>query len=332
MRGAGAEPPPESSPPRGKARRSWLLALRWAVVASALIHPAAALAARWDWRADLLAHFQEPAMGASLLAFACLWARHRRIALAFVLLGAFQAARVFAYDGPAPRPRPASSAPRLRILVANVFVENRDFGPLIALIRKERPDVVGVVEFAEEWSDGLAPIRDDYPYRYEYPAGAQGLALFFREKPEEVDPPRVASPEGWPFLRATIDFAGRKRQLWLVHPSSPMRRLGRYSGFPELDALAETVADRGGSTIVVGDLNTTDGSPHFRDFLATTRLNDSRRGFGRQGSWPVGSPYRIAIDHGFLSEDLRATDRHLGPEIGSDHLPLILEIAPTPGP
>ena len=74
-------------------------------------------------------------------------------------------------------------------------------------------------------------------------------------------------------------------------------------------------------------MNSTDGSAHFRDFIAVTGLRDSRHGFGRQGSWPVNSPYRIAIDHLFLSDDLSVVDRRLGPSIHSDHFPLIVDIA-----
>ena len=158
-----------------------------------------------------------------------------------------------------------------------------------------------------------------------------GLALWFRARPIELSPALCPLPGSWPFLRATFDFAGRARHFWLVHPRSPLHRKGKDAMNIELSALAVEVGGTGGSRIVAGDLNCTDGSPFFADFLRETHLRDSRQGFGREGSWPswLPSPLRIAIDHAFVSDDLAVVARRLGPKIGSDHLPLIFELAPA---
>jgi endonuclease/exonuclease/phosphatase (EEP) superfamily protein YafD len=130
-------------------------------------------------------------------------------------------------------------------------------------------------------------------------------------------------------IHATFDFAGRARHLWVVHPSSPMFSERRKAGNPELNAIAGRVREAGGSRVVIGDMNSTDGSAHFRDFLRVSGLRDSRRGFGRHGSWPSDWPYRISIDHAFLSDDLAVVDRRLGFLSGSDHLALIVDLAPA---
>ena len=80
----------------------------------------------------------------------------------------------------------------------------------------------------------------------------------------------------------------------------------------------------------MGDMNCTDHSSHFSDFLRATGLHDSRVGFGRQASWPTMFPYyRIAIDHLFLDDDLAVVNRRLGPMVGSDHFPILIELAPA---
>jgi endonuclease/exonuclease/phosphatase (EEP) superfamily protein YafD len=306
--------------------------LEWALLGAALVYPAAWLGARLDWRLgarlDLLTHLREPALAVTLAAVAVLARRRPRVALALGCLAILQAAPLFRYAGKNPvAPDPGSHA-RLRVLVANVLWSNTRYDALARLIRDERPDIVGLVEVTDDWLAGLAEVRAEYPYRMEAPGGATGLALWFREPPPDLDPPRPPLPGAWPFIHARFTFAGVPRHLWLIHPSPPMVRYWPT----ELDALARAVGSTPGSRIVVGDMNCSEGSPRFDAFLTKSGLRDSRLGFGRQPSWPVGLPYRIAIDHAFVSGDLAVVDRRLGPPIGSDHASLILDLAPASSP
>ena len=301
-----------------------------AMVAAALAQPAAGLAGRWDWRADLLTHFQEPALAVSLVSAAATARRHRRLAMMLGVLAASQAWGLARYEGPNPVPAARPEAGGLRVLMANVFADNPDPAPMLDLIRRERPDVVGMVEFAEPWAAALAgELRGEFPHRAQVPGGHTGLALWFRTRPIGVEW-EAPVPGGRPWLHATLEIAGRPAHLWLVHPTNPVNRRGALPGHPELAELAAGAAVAEGPRIVIGDFNCTDGSPYFADFLFVSGLRDSRLGFGRQPSWPTWSPYRIAIDHAFLSPDLAVVGRRLGPEIGSDHRPLILDVAPAP--
>jgi endonuclease/exonuclease/phosphatase (EEP) superfamily protein YafD len=70
-------------------------------------------------------------------------------------------------------------------------------------------------------------------------------------------------------------------------------------------------------------------SPWYRRLRAETRLTNARRGFGVMASWPAYLPpvMRLPIDHCLVSDELIVTDCRLGPAFGSDHLPLIVDIA-----
>ena len=313
------------APPLGRARRivgGLVLAF---LTMAALVHPLAALLSRRSWLAELISHFQHLGLLMTLTALGVALRRARRRALVLGALALAQAFPLFRFSGPNPVPPDPSSTDRVRLLMANLLVENSNHDALVRLIRRERPDIVGLVEFSNEWREGLEEVRRDYPYRVEVPLGARGLALWFREPPRKIHPPETPGALCWPLLHAEIDFAGRPRHLWLVHPRSPFIR----RGYPEHAALADRIWSFGGSRVVMGDLNLSEGSPLFGDFLRDTALRDTRLGFGRQPTWPADWPYRIAIDHAFVSADLAVADRRLGPEIGSDHFPLIFDLAPA---
>ncbi len=315
--------------------RRWRRRAAIVVAALALVHPAARAGARLDWRLDLLTHFSVAAWIVTLAAVSTLAsARRRRLALAFAALALMQAVPIFRYAWPNPV-RASSSAPRLRLLVANVFKNNRDYEAIAALIRRERPDVVGLVEVLPHLVAGLEKtgVHRDYPYRYYHPVGVQGLALWFRERPASVEEPAIFAPKGNPVYRATVRLGGRDVRLWLAHPPNPIGD-GHERANPDLRALGLAVGQERGPRILAGDMNRTEGSPFFADFLRDSGLRDSRLGYGRQPSWPAWSFYRIPIDHAFVSDELAVVGRRLGSAIGSDHLPLILDVAfaePFPG-
>jgi endonuclease/exonuclease/phosphatase (EEP) superfamily protein YafD len=328
---SASQPQPDRTEPPTSRGHAWRIVGRAAVVfltAGALVHPAATLLSRSSWQAELLCHFQLLGLTVTLTALAATVWQQRRVAVALAVLAVLQAIPLFRYMGPNPVPPDPRSSARLRLLMANLFVENARYDALVRLIQRERPDIVGLVEFTSQWREGLAEVREEFPYRVEAPFGSMGLALWFREPPLKTDPPEWLLAEGWPFFHAEVEFAGRPRHLWLIHPKSPLDR----RGVRELGALADRVRWTGGSRIVIGDLNSSEGSPFFADFLRDSGLRDTRLGFGRQPSWPVGIPFRIAIDHAFVSDDLAVVDRRLGREIGSDHYPLILDLAPAVGP
>jgi endonuclease/exonuclease/phosphatase (EEP) superfamily protein YafD len=281
----------------------------------------------------LLTHFPELACVSSLIAVLLLARRSRVLALLFAALFAYQVYAICHLFGPNPVPPDPRSPSRLRILAANVLHTNASSEALVRWIRDERPDVIGLVEFSSSWQRALAAahLEDEYPYRYECPHEAEGLALYFRQRPLWIGQLEQPVPGANPVLPATLTLEGRPLSLWLVHPASPIARHGRARGRGEAMALARRVGQSPTPRVVVGDLNRTDGSPIFSDFLRVAGLRDSRRGFGGQPTWPAWSPYRIAIDHALVSPELAVVKRFVGPNIGSDHLPFLVELAPAVG-
>ena len=81
--------------------------------------------------------------------------------------------------------------------------------------------------------------------------------------------------------------------------------------------------------ICVADLNTSLGPPFFQYLATQTNLKNVREGFGLFPSCPTFMDFSllmIPIDHCMVSSDIRVVSAQTGERIGSDHLPLIVEL------
>ena len=96
----------------------------------------------------------------------------------------------------------------------------------------------------------------------------------------------------------------------------------------QLDAVAQYVATVTGPKILMGDLNTSPWSHCFGRLLSRAKLVDSSRGRGVEATWPTNLIWlRIPIDFCLVSEGIAVKDKQVGTDIGSDHFPLIVDVA-----
>jgi endonuclease/exonuclease/phosphatase (EEP) superfamily protein YafD len=92
--------------------------------------------------------------------------------------------------------------------------------------------------------------------------------------------------------------------------------------------IAERVRKETGNVLVAGDFNLTPWSPHFTRFIEQTGLSDCALGHGLLATWPSQVlPVRIRIDHCFASRQWRVRNVDVGPKLGSDHLPMTVDLA-----
>jgi endonuclease/exonuclease/phosphatase (EEP) superfamily protein YafD len=158
--------------------------------------------------------------------------------------------------------------------------------------------------------------------------GAGGIAALSRlplSKAEVVDTGNYLGPT----LQLEVQVGGQRLTIVTAHPPPP-----NASGFAErnqqLQRLAVLLKALPEPKVLIGDLNSTVWSPYLKEFTAQSGLLNARQGFGLVPTWPMIwylKPMQIAIDHCFVSQDLRVTAVRAGTEIGSDHLPLIVELA-----
>ena len=93
-------------------------------------------------------------------------------------------------------------------------------------------------------------------------------------------------------------------------------------------ALAKEIRTGDGPrTILAGDLNCTPWSYWFRRLLRESQLSNSAHGRGLNITW---TPLRIAvcglpIDHVLVGSEIRVSRRFVGPYLGSDHRPVVVD-------
>jgi endonuclease/exonuclease/phosphatase (EEP) superfamily protein YafD len=80
--------------------------------------------------------------------------------------------------------------------------------------------------------------------------------------------------------------------------------------------------------ILIGDFNISMWSPIYSNLTKGSGLINARQAFGILPTWPTFLPFMmIPIDHCLVSSDIQVVGIKTGSPVGSDHLPLIVEIA-----
>lgn len=227
-------------------------------------------------------------------------------------------------------------SPPRRLLFANLWQPNQSYADVLHLAEHEKPDLILLVESNQRWLDALEPLRPAYPYWAAQPREDNyGVALLSRW-PIRESAILAYSAAGVPSVVATVELDGQPLQVVCTHPPPPKSRAETRARDEQMDNLATLSARRQIPFVLCGDLNLTPWSPVFWRFTRRSGLSDSARGFGVQASWPVGAPnlgvpwmgapwMGVPIDHCLVSPEITVLDRRLGPAVGSDHYPLIVD-------
>jgi endonuclease/exonuclease/phosphatase (EEP) superfamily protein YafD len=290
---------------------------------------------RYWWPFELMSLFRPwEAVVLLVLAALALPFRFHAVALVALALGAGNVAAVAAALRDREDFPPAQAGTTVELLFLNVYAGNDDFDRVAALIRDERPAVVGLTELTPEWARALAPTLSRYPRRVSAPRegyfgiGLSGERLLRRPRIEQF------ATGARNAVQATLELGPFRATLVLVHPPFPITPLGAGDRIRQLDAIGDAVerGRLGRRVAICGDLNATPWSAAERRLVARG-LRDVSVGRGFAGTWPsfLPAPLRLPFDT-CLVRGLTVTARRTGPRVGSDHLPLIVELGvPAPG-
>ncbi|MCP5023843.1 MAG: hypothetical protein GY930_19020 [bacterium] len=280
------------------------------------------------WTLDLFSHFRlQYLIGASLLFVLALLLRQWRnagLAGAGLLLNALLIWPL--YQGPTAAP--ANQGETLKILYANVLTHNQRYGELVQLVQQEQPDIIALLEFSEAWQEAVSMDLQAWPHREIRPRDDNfGIAVFSRFPLENSTWP-VLTPTGSATLLSSLHWNGRKVPFIFAHPYPPIHRYASNTARAQVAELCLREELQHEAALLIGDLNATPWSHTYRQ-LQGTPLHDARHGFGILPTWPAGLPafLRIPIDAVLVGPRWQVQELRVGPDIGSDHLPLIAELS-----
>lgn len=276
---------------------------------------------------ELFSHFRLQYLGAALLLAALLFVlRSRRWAALMLVVAVINVIPVWPWYAAEARATP-HAGPSFKLLLSNVYAGNKNTQALIDLVIAEDADIVILQELTRKRNAELAPLRETFTYSLNIPREDNfGIAVLSRHpflSAKVIESP----PFELPSLVVEVEFGDETIVFVTTHPLPPIGKTGFESRNTQLASIAELVNQFAGPRVLIGDLNTTMWGHHYSLLVEETGLNNVRQGFGILPTWPTHMPFAmIPIDHCLVSEEFGVIDARPGPDIGSDHLPLVVDL------
>ncbi len=251
---------------------------------------------------------------------------------ALVLSLVYQVSRILPYTHlwPTEVPMAASCPPgdRLRYMEANVLQSNRDAQALLALVRNHRPDILLLTETDHWWADQVRTLTSEMPHVVSVPQdNTYGMILLSR-RPLATPQVRYLFEPGVPSIRAGLKLrSGRQVELYAVHPRPPVPGHDTAERDAELVLVGREVRARQSPTIVAGDMNDVAWSDTTALFQEVSGLLDPRVGRRLMPTFPADLLLlRWPLDYVFVSPGFRLIHMERLGDVGSDHLPIMVEL------
>jgi len=202
----------------------------------------------------------------------------------------------------------------------NTWARNKDLKAIAAEVRRQKPDIVGMMEFVPPKQKLLDDLKDELPHVGHCMDLPHCYLAFFSRWPIE----KISGKSLWegpPYLHAVVRTPQGRVHVFVVHT---LRFPWLGSQMKQMRAMARLIRRVDGRKIVMGDFNSTPFSSMLLSFERSTRL--PLRTY--VPSWPAwaGPLPQLAIDHVLASPAFRTVSGpYIGDNAGSDHFPVILE-------
>lgn len=230
---------------------------------------------------------------------------------------------------------PDKHSTRLRVMTANVLTTNHNSAGLLKLVHDFTPDIVVTLESDAWWQKQLDTLDSDYPYSAKVPLdNLYGMHVYSRLRLSNVQINYLVESDK-PSVHCDVEMpCGQTVNAHFVHPAppSPTENEESRERDAELILVARQVTPEQVPTIVCGDLNDVAWSRTTLLFRKISGLLDPRIGRGMFNTFHADYWFaRWPLDHMFHSHHFALVSMTRLPGFGSDHFPLLTELALAPG-
>ena len=281
-----------------------------------------------DMLSNFYLHFA--VAGAVLFIVGLHW-RLPRTAIVSVAISIICFALSFSYDKiPAIQSeRDDASSKTYRLMTFNAWERAKTMSRLKTFLRKEKPDFVMLQEITVKDWRSLKSLSDLYPYMSYCDDWLCGVALLSRHKWHSVKAENFG-PHQLPLIVASFNDKFNGLRLYATHTARPH---WKYSTQREqLEYLAGFLSTNSKRpTLLGGDMNATVYSSLLRDFTSSSSLKPAGP---IVPTWPqrlrqtgfIKLPLlQLDIDHIFVKPGMKILRKWRGPDLGSDHRPLLVD-------
>ena len=208
-----------------------------------------------------------------------------------------------------------SASPNLTILSANILSYNDDPSQFIDYVLEIDPDILLLQEVSPRWLPHLETlIESDYIYNHLIPQSDNfGMATLSKLPLENIEGLHISPDYPWS-IQASLTINKREVTILNFHPLPPGDAYNAVLRDKHLQIARQFALDQKDLCIIAGDFNVTPWSPAYKDLLKDSGLYNTRRGFGLLLTWPQIFPL-IPLTH-----------MQRGPNLGSDHRPLLIQL------
>ena len=218
----------------------------------------------------------------------------------------------------------------IKLLICNVFEDNKDTDRLKNLIKTVKPDLFLLAEVNKRWTDAMSEFESEYRHNIIQPLeNTYGLALYSKFELVEKEVKFIVEND-IPSFHTRIKLpSGDTIKLFCLHPRPPVptenhRSLERDA---ELLTVGKIIEKLNEPTIVAGDLNDVAWSRTTKLFQKISNLLDPRVGRGLYNSFHADHWFlRFPLDHVFHSNHFRLGELRRMPSVGSDHFPIFITL------
>lgn len=298
------------------------------------------------WIFELLSHFRvQYAAVATCMMVLLLISQAQRLEwiVGVILLGLNAVPILIQLGASVSTPAVAVETPDARAMWMNLQGEYVDLDAFYEYVDAESPDVIALTELGPNRQPILDALAENYPYTVQsqlsnvfevvllsrYPIASERISGLDFARPSS---PTLSQPVFQPDVPViSAEICPPRTGCYTViathapPPVSARMAAMRNTLFELLAQLSRQREDN--RLIVMGDLNTSVWSPQFGSLLKDGHMETWSADVLIDSTWLSKSPFfGLTIDHVLHREGVSLSARRVGPDVGSDHYPLVADL------